>query len=353
MALEEFDSMLHEYEIDLEQKGFQYFILILFPLKSLLNVFFFTENKQKDHQHFMNKKLNNKEISRSNSSFNNNINNNHHQQQQQQQQIHHNNVNIHVISPTSVYHLVNNNNNKNDSTLKKRNALVAFEFKTLLDKVAPPSYHNVIETSLIEEKVLEEILPSPPYIYSDNYELNNCSPSPSSSSSSSSSPKNISSSSSSSSSSNKTNNQSSKHHQNSAANKVENHSRAISPSQIVQRPRYGSQINNQNGKSNLLTEINSETNRQSDQQHQNLRSKSQVMPILPSNNRKIEERLNEHTSAIVLNANSANNNSNSNMNNNHNNVTIWREELNAKNNVQQQIRKQVNIPLFLIFLSVI
>jgi hypothetical protein len=84
-----------------------------------------------------------------------------------------------------------------------------------------------------------------------------------------------------------------------------------------------------------------------------LRSKSQVMPILPSNNRKIEERLNEHTSAIVLNANSANNNSNSNMNNNHNNVTIWREELNAKNNVQQQIRKQVNIPLFLIFLSVI
>jgi hypothetical protein len=310
-------------------------------------VFILAENKQKDQQQIMNKKLNQKEISRSNSSFNNNTNNNHQQQQQQMNINHnnHNNVNIHVISPTSVYHLVNNNNNKNDNTLKKRNALVAFEFKTLLDKVAPPSYHNLIETSLIEEKIHEEILPSPPYIYSDNYELNNCSPSPSSSSSSSSSPKNISSSSSSSSSSNKTNNQSSKQHQSSAANKVvESHSRAISPSQIVQRPRYGSQISNQNGKSNLLTEINCDTNRQSEQQHQNLRSKSQLMPILPiNNNRKTEERLNEHMNAIVLNPSSANNNSNV---NNNQNVTIWREELNAKNNVQQQIRKQVIVGLF-------
>lgn len=54
--------------------------------------------------------------------------------QQQQQQ---NNK----ISPTSVYHLVNNNNNKNDNTLKKRNALVAFEFKTLLDKVKKEIYY--------------------------------------------------------------------------------------------------------------------------------------------------------------------------------------------------------------------
>ena len=30
MALEEFDSMLHEYEIDLDQKGFQSFILFYF-----------------------------------------------------------------------------------------------------------------------------------------------------------------------------------------------------------------------------------------------------------------------------------------------------------------------------------
>ena len=43
------------------------------------------------------------------------------------------------ISPSTVYNLVNNNNNKNDSTLKKRNALVTFEFKSLLNKIVPPS----------------------------------------------------------------------------------------------------------------------------------------------------------------------------------------------------------------------
>ena len=47
MALEEFDSMLHEYEIDLDQKGFQYFILILFPLKSVSNVFFYRKQTKR------------------------------------------------------------------------------------------------------------------------------------------------------------------------------------------------------------------------------------------------------------------------------------------------------------------
>ncbi len=36
------------------------------------------------------------------------------------------------ISPSAVYHLVHNNNNKNDNTLKRKNALVAFEFKKIM-----------------------------------------------------------------------------------------------------------------------------------------------------------------------------------------------------------------------------
>lgn len=51
-----------------------------------------------------------------------------------------NNVNIvnrtpsFQVTPKAVYHIVHNNNNRNDNTLKKRNALVAFEFKKLVSK---------------------------------------------------------------------------------------------------------------------------------------------------------------------------------------------------------------------------
>jgi len=41
----------------------------------------------------------------------------------------------HKLSPSAVLSLVNNSNNKCDNTLKKRNALVAFEFKSLMDRV--------------------------------------------------------------------------------------------------------------------------------------------------------------------------------------------------------------------------
>ena len=38
------------------------------------------------------------------------------------------------LSPQAVYSIVHNNNNKYDNTLKKRNALVAFEFKKLVSR---------------------------------------------------------------------------------------------------------------------------------------------------------------------------------------------------------------------------
>ena len=77
-TLEKFDLMLNEYEIDTEQK----------------------ENR------FMSKSY--QQLNKSTSLLTN---------------------------TTSIFSLVNNNNNKCDNTLKKRNALVTFEFKTLLDRV--------------------------------------------------------------------------------------------------------------------------------------------------------------------------------------------------------------------------
>lgn len=93
--------------------------------------------------------------------------------------------------PNSILSLVNNNNNKCDNTLKKRNALVAFEFKTLLDKVIASSSESVI---LDEEKLNNEIQGFlPPYSYNDHFNLNISQPSqspPSLSSSSSTSSSN-------------------------------------------------------------------------------------------------------------------------------------------------------------------
>ncbi len=39
------------------------------------------------------------------------------------------------ISQSTVYHLVHNNNNRNDNTLKRKNALVTFEFKKIISTV--------------------------------------------------------------------------------------------------------------------------------------------------------------------------------------------------------------------------
>lgn len=93
--------------------------------------------------------------------------------------------------PNSILSLVNNNNNKCDNTLKKRNALVAFEFKSLLDKVIASPSESVI---LDEEKLNNEIQGFlPPYSYNDHFNLNISQPSqspPSLSSSSSTSSSN-------------------------------------------------------------------------------------------------------------------------------------------------------------------
>jgi hypothetical protein len=43
------------------------------------------------------------------------------------------------ISPSFVYHLVHNSNNLNDNTLKRKNALVAFEFKKI---ISTANHHN-------------------------------------------------------------------------------------------------------------------------------------------------------------------------------------------------------------------
>jgi hypothetical protein len=76
--------------------------------------------------------LNNFDIDESNSKFNNNNNNKVGRSPSFQ------------LSPSAVYSIVHNNNNKYDNTLKKRNALVAFEFKNLVSKyndtVVTPHY---------------------------------------------------------------------------------------------------------------------------------------------------------------------------------------------------------------------
>lgn len=100
------------------------------------------------------------------------------------------NDNNHKFSPNAVISLVNNNNNKCDNTLKKRNALVTFEFRTLLDKCSSASENQIYEEKLNNEIV--EIFPSVPFNYNDQINLNinhqtQSPPSLSSSSSSSSS----------------------------------------------------------------------------------------------------------------------------------------------------------------------
>lgn len=81
--------------------------------------------------------LNNFDIDESSSKFNNNNNNDNKVGRSTSFQ----------LSPSAVYSIVHNNNNKYDNTLKKRNALVAFEFKNLVSKyndtVVTPHYEVI------------------------------------------------------------------------------------------------------------------------------------------------------------------------------------------------------------------
>jgi hypothetical protein len=269
------------------------------------------------------------------------------------------------ISPTSVYHLVNNNNNKNDNTLKKRNALVAFEFKTLLDKVSPSTATNSQQCNgsnsadLEEERLnneISEILPSPPYLFNENqnhFDLNlsnnqNHSPpalSSSSSSSSSSSASAVSS---------------------SSQQLIDgcNHIRPISPSNIP-RPRIvspTSNIINGGGGGGNISSINIVSDNRRTPLITNLRSSSQILASTSLTNIKNDNYMSnidiDKRNQIMLNNGHFVSNNGTNIvtvNNNLNNhpthnVTIWREELNAKNNVQEQIKKQVNFNHYLIIL---
>lgn len=200
-----------------------------------------------------------------------------------------------------MYHLVHNKNNKNDNTLKKRNALVTFEFKTLLDKVVPSSYPNYQESS----DELIDLIPTSPFIYNEsinNFNINipnsnHSPPSFSSSSTSSSSSANNSSTSSSSSSQQIDNNE---------------NFRTMSPTNLLHTADV-SPVN-----SSFL---------------------SQVISTAPVDLKKskIEQ------SKKMFSSRPIDNGYNQRQTNNNQNITIWREELNAKNNYQQQLKKQVTI----------
>lgn len=305
-TLEEFDSMLESYETNIEIK----------------------ENKSRIYVYQPNLGIKNSHISRSSSSFSNQAP---------------------KISPTSVYHLVHNNNNKNDNTLKKKNALVAFEFKTLLDKVAPFSNGQQIQYPgclvIEEDKSLHEdlsnALPSPPFIYQDeNFVASHDHSPPSySTASSASSP--------------------------SASNSSDSsdHERTVSPSQLNRTARYVSSpppnnrtMHKQNFKDKLLlTEIEKVDGdvRRNFQQVNHVRQKTQIIPITKTNEinphlilseREVQTKVNFNTGYYLDENKNYMNKYKYNAPNYHqhqSNVTIWREELNAKNNVQEQIKKQV------------
>ena len=197
------------------------------------------------------------------------------------------------ISPESVYHLVHNNNNKNDNTLKKRNALVAFEFKTLLDKVAHPTGFLDLEEEHLSNE-LSEITdsPRPKEIQTFDFSIRHQTHSPvgSLSSSQPSSPSNNSSASSASSVSQP---------------QIEENLRTFSPPRL---PTH-----------RVISPIKEES-------FQLTKSQSQIISTDFVNNDFIE------SSKKVRQTNVADNGQN---------VTIWREQINSKSNVQQQIKKQV------------
>jgi hypothetical protein len=214
------------------------------------------------------------------------------------------------------------------------------------------------------------LLPSPPpYIYSDiksfnlniaassmpnnhsNAIQNDHSPpsfSSSSSCSSSSSPSSSSSSASAQSSSSSSCNFS--HSQTNKTNKNST-SRALSPSHLLARPLPPAPLPppptqfTHNDKEHLLTEISKITD-VTPTRPNNLTSKSKSPrpPQLDQSNVELKNN-NKNNNQFLLNnshfvvSDTANNQHIQ----NYTNVTIWREELNAKNNVQQQIKKQVGL----------
>lgn len=281
----------------------------------------------------------------------------------------HNNISnqSNKISPTSVYHLVNNNNNKNDNTLKKRNALVAFEFKTLLDKVStngapaspksqqnhhhhhPHHYHhhhyhhhtnqhqNSIENDHIEgDGSSPTELPSPPYLPSshnennnphlfdqsthneDNTTNNNCNQLLSSSSSSTSS----------------SDESMSPPASNSALNHPINKTitvRTISPSQLTGRADIKSVSSTRNMP---VVELDENENvkvvgsgvKPGATIINHLVPSSKMACVAESGNEISSPKM-HYTSDVHQNAR----------------ITIWREEIIAKNNVQEKIKKQVSL----------
>lgn len=231
------------------------------------------------------------------------------------------------VSPESVYHLVHNKNNKNDNTLKKRNALVTFEFKTLLDKVIPAhnNSNNYSDGQSEDEKLNNEILDllpaTSPYIYNDsnNFNINipntstHSPPSFSSSSTSSSSSANNSSSSSSTSSSSSQ-----------QIDNNENNFRTVSPSQLMHIS--SSRVDSPPPSSYLS-------------------SKSQVISSSPLDNKRFNAFTKltpeQSNNKKIFSTRKFDSNANRQPVTNNSNITIWREELNAKKNFQQQLQKQV------------
>lgn len=210
------------------------------------------------------------------------------------------------------------------------------------------------------------LLPSPPpYIYSDikSFNLNIAATtvannhlnaiqndhSPPSFSSSSSCSSSSSPSSSSSSASAQSSSSSSCNFSHSQTNKNNSTSRALSPSHLLARPLPPAPLQpptqfTHNDKQHLLTEISKITD-VTPTRPNNLTSKSKSPrpPHLDQQSNVVLKNTNKNNNQFLLNnshfvvSDAANNQHNQ----NYTNVTIWREELNAKNNVQQQIKKQV------------
>jgi hypothetical protein len=208
--------------------------------------------------------------------------------------------------------LVTNNNNKCDNTLKKRNALVAFEFRSLLDRV---SHHNQIDEEIKLNTEISDLLPYNHDHFNLNISHNTQSP-PSLSSSSSSTT---------SSSNNSTSSASYSSHFQSVSPKdtwspLYIHSssspRVISPTNIVHLNRQPTSAS---------------------YRYENQYEHKQLKPVL---NRCSQSTSSQNLRESYVGEKMRSSGSGG-VNVSLNNVTIWREELNAKNNIQQQMKKKV------------
>ena len=219
----------------------------------------------------------------------------------------------HKITPESVFHLVHNNNNINDNTLKKRNALVTFEFKTLLDKAANPTTFSDLEEEKLNDE-LSNITKSSLPKDNRNHETNIRNLVNSPTWSSSSSPSNNSSSTSSILSAQPKN------------DLIESFP-TFSPSQVFHFPhRPVSPITEE--QTEIETQINT-------------KPKSKVL-LEKNESFDYSNKYQEHSESYEINQFLKQKNQNISPYSNQN-ITIWREELNNKNNIQEQIKKQVRI----------